>query len=426
MTVTATTEGWKQVRLGEAFKITSKPRDLRIDEYEAIPFVPMDFVPQGTLYFSRYQLRKPNELGSGTYFEAGDALIPKITPSFENGKQGVIHDLPIPFGYATTEVVPFRGTDDVSDTLFLFFYLLRSSVRADMASKMEGSTGRQRLSKQTFLNLTMPLPPLQEQRAIVKVLRMVQAAGDARCRELDLERERKSTLMEYLFNYGTRGEQRIETELGLLPKSWRIISLANGAEFFQYGTSKKCIDHRIGSPVLRIPNIVSGAIDTVDLKYLAEPDGEAESLKLKTGDLLFVRTNGQQKYIGRCAMYCGKPDNCLFASYLIRARVKSLLSPGFVQMYTTTGTGRSFLAGRASNAADGKFNINTQTLRQVVLPVPELEEQHAIERAIDACSAKIAGIEQELYMIAELFQSLLEDLMSGRLSSAPLVAESNL
>ena len=47
-------------------------------------------------------------------------LLAKITPSFENGKQGIIRELPTPFGIATTEVIPLMGIPDVSDTLYLF------------------------------------------------------------------------------------------------------------------------------------------------------------------------------------------------------------------------------------------------------------------------------------------------------------------
>jgi type I restriction enzyme R subunit len=39
--------------------------------------------------------------------------------------------------------------------------------------------------------------------------------------------------------------------------------------------------------------------------------------------------------------------------------------PEFVQLYTMTPQGRSWLSGQASHAADGKFNINGQTIRDI-------------------------------------------------------------
>lgn len=129
------------------YLFTKKPRDLKFDEYESIPFVPMDLVPIGKLSFGDFILKKPSEFSSGTYFETGDLLLAKITPSFENGKQGIIPELPHGFGVATTEVIPIKEIPQVSNIHFLAYFLLRDDIRSSLAGKMEGSTGRQRLSQ---------------------------------------------------------------------------------------------------------------------------------------------------------------------------------------------------------------------------------------------------------------------------------------
>jgi type I restriction enzyme S subunit len=151
-------EGWRWIQIKEAFAFTRKPRDLQIRAYAQVPFVPMEAIPIGTVYFDQYVLKSQDELTSGTYFEPGDILLSKITPSFENGKQGIIAELPAPFGIATTEVIPLRGIPGVSDKLFLFYYLLRHDIRTELAGKMEGTTGRQRLNKSALENLEIPLP----------------------------------------------------------------------------------------------------------------------------------------------------------------------------------------------------------------------------------------------------------------------------
>ncbi len=123
-------------------------------------------------------------------------------------------------------------------------------------------------------------------------------------------------------------------------------------------------------------------------------------------------------------MYNAELHEALFASYLIRARLKEgTLLPAFVQLYTETSTGQGYLSGRASNAADGKFNINTQTIRTVLVPRPSLEEQHDIVDTLSACETKIQALEQEVAALEELFQAMLEELMTGRLSVLPLIEE---
>ena len=166
-------ESWETMRLAEAVTFTKKPRDLRYSEYNEVPFVPMELIPIAKQFSETFILKTNKELKSGTYFEPGDILLSKITPSFENGKQCIIQELPTPFGIATTEIIPFREVEGVSDISYLFYYLLLPDVRTSLTGKMQGTTGRQRLNKDTLVNLEIPLPPLPEQRAIANVFRAI-------------------------------------------------------------------------------------------------------------------------------------------------------------------------------------------------------------------------------------------------------------
>ena len=100
------------LRVGDTYEVTKKPRGLDISSLATIPFAPMASIPQGGVYAPEFTLKTPIEIKSGTYFERGDILIAKITPSFENGKQALATGLPTPFGFATTEVIPLRPRND--------------------------------------------------------------------------------------------------------------------------------------------------------------------------------------------------------------------------------------------------------------------------------------------------------------------------
>ncbi len=120
-------------------------------------------------HLTDYNLKKSSEINSGTYFEAGNLLISKITPCFENGKQCIASKLPNGFGIATTEVIPIRERDNISNKYYLFYYLLKNDVRSGIACKMEGATGRQRVPVHLLKDLSIPLPSLPEQDDIAKI-----------------------------------------------------------------------------------------------------------------------------------------------------------------------------------------------------------------------------------------------------------------
>lgn len=162
-------KSWETKLLGEVVTITKKPRELRYTDYSEIPFVPMELIPIGKLSSEEYILKSNEELTSGTYFESGDILLSKITPSFENGKQCIIQELPDGFGIATTEIIPIHEIESVTDRTFLFYYFLLPNVRTLLTGKMQGSTGRQRLNLDSLINLIVPVPPLSEQQAIGEI-----------------------------------------------------------------------------------------------------------------------------------------------------------------------------------------------------------------------------------------------------------------
>lgn len=265
----------------------------------------------------------------------------------------------------------------------------------------------------------LPQPPRPDQDKIAAVLGKVQRAIETEEKLIATARELKQSVLRQLFSRGLRGEPQKETEIGPIPESWEIRPFQELREFLQYGTSAKCDYHGKGNPVIRIPNITGGAVDTADLKWCELSDREVTSLQLNDGDLLFVRTNGVRERVGSCAVYHEQPSGALFASYLIRARLKvDELNPDFFQYYSMTPAGKSFLAGRASSAADGKFNINTKTIDSVLVPVPPSaarNEQDEIVGVLKTLDRKISIHERKRATLQELFKTLLHKLMTGQI-----------
>src|SRR6266704_3867923 len=192
---------WSLVLLSKVATLSKKPRDLDPSSYEEIAFVPMDLIPDAQLYLQTWDIRSASEVKSGVYFTEGDLLLAKITPCLENGKQGIARGIPNGWGFATTEVFPIHATD--IDSEFLAFYLNLPSVRRFLASRMEGSTGRQRLPRSVIENLSISLPEIEEQRAIAGVLRAVQQSKEVSEKVITGTRELKRSLLRRLFTRGT-------------------------------------------------------------------------------------------------------------------------------------------------------------------------------------------------------------------------------
>jgi type I restriction enzyme S subunit len=413
-----TPPGWTFVWLGEAFEFTQKPSSVRYSDHSQVVFVPMDAVPIGYPFVDRFELRCGAAVSSGTYFERDDLLVAKITPSFENGKQGIVRSMPDAFGVATTEVIPIRGVTDVSDTLFLFYYLLRQCVRAELAGRMEGTTGRQRLSKATLENWLVLLPPLEQQQAIGHTLQAVQDAIQKRRDEIALEQERKAALMHHLFTYGTRGAgaPAKPTMFGETPERWAIVPLERCA-YVQGGvTLGRRFDNEqtIMKPYLRVANVQDGCLDLTTVKELCIPESEVERYRLRSGDVVLTE-GGDADKLGRGVIWRGQIPDCLHQNHLFAVRSdRNVLLPEFLAYLVQSQYGKAYfwsVAHRTTNLA----SINSTKLKAFPVVLPSLGEQADIVTALEACDATLAGLERERIVIQELFDAMLEELMAGRL-----------
>jgi type I restriction enzyme S subunit len=173
---------WEVVKVEDVAEIR---RNKSINDFEKIAFIPMELIPDSQI-FAKYEIKAKEDVRSFTYCEAGDLLLAKITPSLENGKQGIVpSDVPNKIALATTEVFPIccKGIN----RLFLFYVLKFSKFRNKIISSMIGTTGRQRASKESVERLEIPLPPIEEQQKIAEILSDVD-------KKLELERNEKARL----------------------------------------------------------------------------------------------------------------------------------------------------------------------------------------------------------------------------------------
>ncbi len=382
---------------------------------------PKDFVDETFEYYSipDYQRDQRPSLTNGGAIESSKLLLEPKTVLFGklNPRVEKVWRVTESHQYrqiGSTEWITILPTDRV-DPDFLYFLAWSDHVMPIAKTLVSGSTpSRQRVDPTSFYRLRVPLPPLPEQKKIAHILSTVQRAIEAQERIIQTTTELKEALMHKLFTEGLRGERQKQTEIGLVPESWEVVELEQIAESFQYGTSVKCGYDVKGKPVLRIPNVVGGAMDISDIKFGKPKPNEIGKLRLQSGDLLFVRTNGVKENAGRCSLFEDELEDCYFASYLIRVRIDPRrLNPSFLNEYSRTEVGTSFLSGKAIRTADGKFNINSGTLKAMRVPVPAIEEQEEIARALALIDTKSSSARAKQSALQGLFRSLLHELMTA-------------
>jgi type I restriction enzyme S subunit len=308
------------------------------------------------------------------------------------------------------------------DPRFYVYFLQSAFTQLGIFEGAGNKTTIPNLSRNRLAALQVPHPDFDEQHDIARALARVREAIELHRRSMRLAQGLKRATMRTLFAEGLRGEALKETEIGPVPRSWDVVEFAEVRERLQYGTSTRCTYERTDYPVLRIPNIQPGRVSTADIKYGVLREDEAQRYRLRDGDLLFIRTNGVIERLGACAVYVGQPEGALFASYLIRAQLKTdLLDPVFAAYFYGSELGTGIVAGRATPAADGKYNLNTGAIDALPLPLPPtLEEQREIVAVLDAIDSKIALHRRRQTVLDQLFGALLHGLMTGEINVSDL------
>jgi type I restriction enzyme S subunit len=163
--------------------------------------------------------------------------------------------------------------------------------------------------------------------------------------------------------------------------------------------------------MLRISDIQDGRVDWSSVPYCDCPDPEPYSLS--AGDILFARTGattGKSFLIDEC------PPS-VFASYLIRLRVRSLVTPEYLHsFFQSPSYWRQITAG---SRGTGQPNCNGKTLAQVRVPVPPIAEQSRMMSVLDDFRTQVSKVSR-VYDNAEaefdaLLPSVLDQAFKGEL-----------
>jgi type I restriction enzyme, S subunit len=404
---------WQIKPIAEAYRFTKKPRELKPNPLSVIPFIPMDLVPQGGSLRMGFTERDFGSITSGTYFERGDVLLSKITPSFENGKQGIADSIPSEFGYASTEVIPIQEISGTSDRHYLFYYLLLPAVRHAIASRMEGSTGRQRVPETLIREWKIALPPLREQKIIVAVLKKLQQAIEVETDLIRISRELKSAVMNQLFTKGLRGEPQKETEIGLVPESWEVVPIGDVFSVNQgISLNKNLSTDANGFPFLRTSNVYWGNIHMERVSRVMLPAIDRPSRLLEPGDLL-VCEGGE---IGRAAIWNGELKQCLFQNHLHRLRPleNNQVSAHFLMYWLEV----AFCLRKVYEGVGNKTtipNLSRSRLEAMPMPLPGHSEQKSITDILSQLQKVTESRQKKLILLDELFNTTLTKLMSAEI-----------
>ena len=158
-------ETWKWVQLGTIIMLNPKNE---LDDNLDVGFIPMPCVADGYRNEHTYEIKKWKEIKKGfSHFAEQDIGVAKITPCFQNRKSVIFHNLPNKHGAGTTELSIIRIINETVSRKYLLWFFKSDFFISNGIKSFTGTAGQQRIHKDYLSTVSIPLPPLSEQKRIV-------------------------------------------------------------------------------------------------------------------------------------------------------------------------------------------------------------------------------------------------------------------
>ena len=207
-----------------------------------------------------------------------------------------------------------------------------------------------------------------------------------------------------------------ETEIGKLPEGWRIKRLGEVA-IIRSGFSERRRDERSRVIHLR-PDNINNETDKIifnDIVYIPE-SSKIEKYLLEHLDIVLVNTNGSINHIGKVGIIDFSLDKKItFSNHLTAIRIASKdINPYYVYYFLSLLHLKGYYKKLVKNQA-GKWNLNLSTIRDLLIPIPPLEEQKRIADILSMIDSGIEAVDRAIAKLEGMKRALLNELLTGRI-----------
>ena len=381
-------QDWTVARLGELVRVVSGnslPTEYQNENEAEHPVYKVSdmntignqkYISESSNWLSEEELEEINH----TLYPEGTIILPKVGAALLTNKRRILTESSS-FDNNVMGWVP----DEINPE-FLYYV----SCMIDMeAVAQKGAVPS--ISKAIAKSLKLPSPPLPEQRKIATVLYTVDQAIENTEKIVQQTHSVKKALVQDVFHGRHKDfEEYQSTPVGEIPIHWSASSIGDVIHTAQYGISES-LSEEGQYPIFRMNNIENGKMVADPLKYIDLDDDEFEKYRVENGDILFNRTNSLE-LVGKTGIYELEGDH-VFASYLVRLQANKKVLPHYLNYYMNSSEAQNRMMDFATKGVS-QANINANSIQQVKLPLPPIEEQEVIVDRLSSIDSQIEANKQ--------------------------------
>jgi type I restriction enzyme S subunit len=338
----------------------------------------------------------------------GDILI--VKDGATTGKVAIIKHLPYE-KVAVNEhvfVIRVKHFNKISNE-FLFYFLFSRFGQIQIKAKFHGMIGG--ITKNDLETIKVLLPPLPEQKAIAKILSTIHKAIQKVDVIIEKTERLKKGLMQKLLTKGIGHKEFKDTEIGRIPKEWRVVRLGeltkvtvgHVGKINEYYTTEND-----GVLLLSTTNISENGIRLDEIKYVSrEFHSKNKKSQVFPGDIIIAR-HGMSGTAATIPEFL-KEAQCLNV-VIIRSSQKFYSK--FVEYLFNFELTRRRLLGWKSGSVQGV--VNTRVLEKFRIPLPPLSEQTKIASILSTVDKKLELERKRKEKLERIKKGMMNLLLTGK------------
>lgn len=328
-------------------------------------------------------------------------------------------------------VLPARVNQHVSivridphwaDPRYVLYCINSPRYKDHLLAIAQGGATREALTKEKIEKFKIPLPSLPTQLKIASVLSAYDDLIDNNMRRIKiLEDMAQALYREWFVHFRFPGHEKVKmvsSPLGPIPEGWEVVKLSGFVET-QYGYTESTSEAKIGPKFLRGMDINKTSYiqwDSVPYCPISAPDHA--KYKLAVGDVLVIRMADPGK-VG----IVEKDIDAVFASYLIRLKIKSaLLSPYYLFYFLLSDRYQSYVTGASTGTTRKSASADVIADVDMILPPDIIHKQ--FEDEISTVRRVLNNLLDKNANLRRTRDLLLPKLISGEIDVSNLDVDS--
>ena len=166
-----------------------------------------------------------------------------------------------------------------------------------------------------------------------------------------------------------------------------------------------------GIPITRIETLSGNAFNREKMGYanIFSIDG-IEDRVLRDGDILMSHINSLQ-YLGRAVMYREQPGDCFIHGMNLLRLVadKSVVEPAYAEAFFQSPSFKRSVS-RIAKKSVNQASFSTSSLKQIKIPLPNLEQQRQISGCFESIACELAFCRKQANKLDDLVKSRFNEM----------------